>query len=124
MCDNQSSVKLSTNPVFHDRSKHIEIKYHYLRDMVQRKLIELKYVSTEEQVVDILTKPLPRMKFNCFRKKLGLMENDILKLEIISTASQIVILLLGFKCVGFMSYLSIDELKGLSNEWFIRHNIC
>jgi hypothetical protein len=38
-CDNQSCVKLSENPVFHDKSKHIEIKYHYIRDMVQRKVV-------------------------------------------------------------------------------------
>jgi aspartate carbamoyltransferase regulatory subunit len=40
-CDNQSCVKLSENPVFHDRSKHIEIKYHYIRDMVQRKEVHV-----------------------------------------------------------------------------------
>ena len=50
-CDNQSCVKLSKNPVFHDRSKHIEIKYHYIRDMVQRGVVKLLYVATEEQIV-------------------------------------------------------------------------
>ena len=40
-CDNQSCVKLSKNPVFHDRSKHIEIKYHYIIDMVQRKAVHV-----------------------------------------------------------------------------------
>ena len=66
MRDNQSCVKFSVNPVLHNKFKHVEIKYHYLRDMVQRETIELKYVSTEEQVVDFLTKPLSRMKFNYF----------------------------------------------------------
>jgi hypothetical protein len=47
-CDNQSCVKLSENPVFHDKSKHIEIKYHYIRDMVQRGAVELRYISTDE----------------------------------------------------------------------------
>ena len=47
-CDNQSCVKLSENPVFHDRSKHIEIKYHYIRDMVQRKIVHLQYLPTHE----------------------------------------------------------------------------
>ena len=50
-CDNQSCVKLSENPVFHDRLKHIEIKYHYIRDMVQRGAVKLLYVATEEQIV-------------------------------------------------------------------------
>ena len=57
-CDNQSCVKLSENPVFHDKSKHIEIKYHYIRDMVQRGVVKLQYVATDEQVADVLTKPL------------------------------------------------------------------
>jgi hypothetical protein len=45
-CDNQSCVKLSENPVFHNKSKHIEIKYHYIRDMVQRKEVHVQYLST------------------------------------------------------------------------------
>jgi hypothetical protein len=44
-CDNQSYVKLSENHVFHDRSKHIEIKYHYIKDMVQRKAIQVQVPS-------------------------------------------------------------------------------
>ena len=47
-CDNQSCVKLSENPVFHDRSKHIEIKYHYIRDIVQRRAVKLLYVVTDK----------------------------------------------------------------------------
>lgn len=65
-CDNQSCVKLSVSPVFHDRSKHMEIKYHYVRDMVERNAIQLKYISTDEQTSDILTKPLSRIKFVYF----------------------------------------------------------
>jgi hypothetical protein len=62
-CDNQSCVKLSENPVFHDRLKHIEIKYHYIRDMVQRKEVHMQYLPTREQIADIFTKPLARTKF-------------------------------------------------------------
>ena len=47
-CDNQSCMKLSDNPVFHDKSKHIEIKYHYIKDMVQRGAVKLQYVTIEE----------------------------------------------------------------------------
>jgi hypothetical protein len=71
LCDNQSCMKLSENPMFHDRSKHIEIKYHYIRDMVQRGAVRLQYVTTEEQVAVVLTKPLSRTKFEHFRDKLG-----------------------------------------------------
>jgi hypothetical protein len=72
LCDNQSCIKMTETPIFHDRSKHIEIHYHYIRDMVQRGALKLLYVSTDEQVVDVLTKPLSRVKFEHFRDKLGI----------------------------------------------------
>jgi hypothetical protein len=62
-CNNQSCVKLSKNHVFHDKSKHIEIKYHYIIDMVQRKAVHVQYLSTHEQVADVFTKPLAKTKF-------------------------------------------------------------
>ena len=70
-CDNQSCIKLSENPVFHDKSKHIEIKYQYIRDMVEKGAVELLYIATEEQIADVLTKPLSRLKLEYFRDKLG-----------------------------------------------------
>jgi hypothetical protein len=73
-CDNQSCVKLSKNPVFHEMSKHIEIKYYFLRDKVQRGEVVLQYISTDEQTADILTKPLSKIKFAYLRDKLGLVE--------------------------------------------------
>ena len=47
-CDNQSCIKLSENPVLHDRSKHIEIRYHFIKDMIQKGVVKLKYVSIDE----------------------------------------------------------------------------
>jgi hypothetical protein len=77
LCDNQSCIKMTENHVFHNRSKHIEIRYHYIRDMVQRGAIKLQYVSTDEQVVDVLTKPLSRVKFEHFRDKIGIVRKDL-----------------------------------------------
>jgi hypothetical protein len=54
------------NPVFHDKSKHIEIRYHYIHDMVQRGIVKLQYVGTDEQVAYVLTKPLSHVKFEYF----------------------------------------------------------
>jgi hypothetical protein len=73
-----SCVNLSENLVFHDKSKHIEIKYHYIRDMVQRKIIHVQYLSTHEQIAYIFNKPLSKTKFEYFRERLGLVENDSL----------------------------------------------
>jgi hypothetical protein len=74
-CDNQICMKLIENLVFHDRSKHIEINYHYIWDMVQRGVVELQYISTDEQIADILTKPLSRVKYEYFKDKLGVFSN-------------------------------------------------
>jgi hypothetical protein len=78
LCDNQSFIKMTENPVFHDRSKHIEIRYHFICDMVQRGALKLQYISTDEQVVDVMTKPLSRVKFEHFRDKLGIVRKDLL----------------------------------------------
>ena len=74
LCANQSCIKLSENPVFHDPSKHIEIPFHYVRDMVEGEAIQLGYINTSDQTADILTKPLSRIKVEHFRKKLGMVE--------------------------------------------------
>jgi hypothetical protein len=67
---------MTENPVFHDRSKRIEIRYHFIRDMVQRGALKLQYISTDEQVADVFTKPLSRVKFEHFRDKLGIIRKD------------------------------------------------
>jgi hypothetical protein len=69
---------LIENPVFHDSSKHIDMKYHYIRDFIQRKTIKLQYIATSKQVADILTKPLTSRQFVQLRGKLGVVENDSL----------------------------------------------
>ena len=72
--DNQSGIRLSENPMFHNRSKHIDIRYHFIWDMVQRGAVRLDHIGTDEQVADILTKPLGKVKFLTFRESLGIME--------------------------------------------------
>jgi hypothetical protein len=74
-CNNHSCVKLSENTVFHDKSKHIEIKYHYIKDMVHRKVVHVQYLSTHEKVAYVITKPLAKMKFEYFRERLSLVKN-------------------------------------------------
>jgi hypothetical protein len=77
-CDNQSCIKLSINPVFHDISKHIDIRYHHLRDCVQRKILLLQYIPTEDQDAEILTKALARSKFEYHRDRIGVKDNPFL----------------------------------------------
>ena len=68
---------MTKNLLFHDKSKHIDIIYHFIWDMVQTGAVKLKYVPTEEQVADVLTKPLAPVKFEYFRDKLGVVQKDL-----------------------------------------------
>ena len=61
--------------MFHDRSKHIEMRYHYVRDMVQKNVLSIQYVPTAKQTANIFTKPLSLTKFIYFHDKLGVAEN-------------------------------------------------
>ncbi|GJW49486.1 retrovirus-related pol polyprotein from transposon TNT 1-94 [Tanacetum coccineum] len=74
MCDNKGAIDLSKNPVQYSRTKHIEIRHHFLRDNVQKGNISIEKVSSKDNIADILTKPLKREPFNYLRLGLGMME--------------------------------------------------
>ncbi|GJR53015.1 retrovirus-related pol polyprotein from transposon TNT 1-94 [Tanacetum coccineum] len=74
MRDNKGAIDLSKNPVQHSRTKHIEIRHHFLRDNVQKGNISIEKVSLEDNIADILTKPLKREPFNYLCLGLGMME--------------------------------------------------
>ena len=77
-CDNRSCIKLTENAVFHDRSKHIGIKYNFIRGYVQKGAVKLEYIPTDEQAADIFTKALPRGKHVYFRDEMGVVRNTFL----------------------------------------------
>lgn len=68
--DNQSAIQLAKNPVYHKRTKHIDVHYHFVREKVEDKSITVKYVPSEYQLADIFTKALPRERFSDLRKEL------------------------------------------------------
>ncbi|GJT84748.1 retrovirus-related pol polyprotein from transposon TNT 1-94 [Tanacetum coccineum] len=74
MCDNKGAIDLSKNPIQHSRTKHIEIRHHFLRDNVQKGNISIEKVSSEDNIADILTKLLKREPFNYLCLGLGMME--------------------------------------------------
>jgi hypothetical protein len=74
-CDNASAINLSKNPIQHSRSKHIEIKHHFIRDHDQEKNIALSFVDTENQLADFFTKSLVEDRFNFLKEKLLIMKN-------------------------------------------------
>ena len=70
-CDNTSTINISKNLVMHTKTKHIAIKYHYLRELVQDKEVMMEYVNTKEQIDDIFTNYLPKDEYEYLRGKLG-----------------------------------------------------
>jgi hypothetical protein len=74
LCDNESAIRMADNPVEHNRTKHIAIWYHFLRDHQQREDIEISYVSTKEQLADIFTKPLDEKTFTKLRNELNILD--------------------------------------------------
>jgi len=75
--DNISSILLVNNSVYHARTKHIEVHYHFIREKVIAKEIDLIHVSTEDQVANIFTKALGTNKLRKFRKMLSVLEVDL-----------------------------------------------
>ncbi|GKF54652.1 ribonuclease H-like domain, reverse transcriptase, RNA-dependent DNA polymerase [Tanacetum coccineum] len=72
LVDNKSAITLMKNPVFHGRSKHIDTKYHFIRECVERDDIQVEFVSGDYQKADILTKALPKIRFLTMRQLIGL----------------------------------------------------
>jgi len=71
-CDNMGATYLSANPVFHARTKHIEVDYHFVRERVARRLLDIKFIPTGYQVADGFTKPLTVRQLEAFRNNLNL----------------------------------------------------
>ena len=70
--DNSSAINISKNLVLHSYTKHIEIHHHFIRDLVEEKVVSLEYVPTKLQFLDVLTKPLDSLWFEYLRKSLGI----------------------------------------------------
>lgn len=71
MCDNSSAIKLSRNPVLHGCSKHIDVRFHFLRDLMKEGTVKMIHCGTQDQMVDIMTKPLKLETFQKLQTKMG-----------------------------------------------------
>lgn len=67
-CDNMGAKYLSSNPIFHGRMKHIEVDYHFVRDQVSKRLLDVRFISTDDQLADGFTKALPQQRFHQFTR--------------------------------------------------------
>lgn len=70
-CDNSSAIKFSRNPVLHRRSKHIHVRFHFLRELVNESVISLEYCSTENQLADVMTNAVKLDVFEKLRSAMG-----------------------------------------------------
>jgi hypothetical protein len=70
-CNNTAAICLSKNPILHSRSKHIEIKHHFIRDYVQKGILDIQFIDTEQQWADIFIKPLTVERFDFIKKNLN-----------------------------------------------------
>jgi hypothetical protein len=82
LCDNESAICLADNPVEHSRTKHIDIRHHFLRDHQQRGDIDIYHISTENQLADIFTKPLDEKRFCRLRSELNVLDSRNLDFSI------------------------------------------
>ena len=72
-CDNTSAIAISHNPVMHSRTKHIDVRYHFIRDHIERGDVELHFIPTDKQLADIFTKPLDDKTFQRLVSELGML---------------------------------------------------
>ncbi|GKA88025.1 hypothetical protein Tco_0809789, partial [Tanacetum coccineum] len=77
-CDNTSSIAISNNPVLHSRTKHIDIRYHFIKGHILKGGIELHFIPTEYQLDDIFTKPMDEPNFIRLKAELGMLNIDSL----------------------------------------------
>jgi hypothetical protein len=75
LCDNESAIRMADNSVEHNRTKHIDIWYHFLRDHQQKGDIKIAYVNTHNQLADIFTKPLDEKTFSKLRNELNILDS-------------------------------------------------
>ena len=71
-CDNQNAIHLGKNPTFHSKSKHIDVRYHWIRDVLNTKALEFEKVHRDDNRADMLTKPLPKEKLETCRSIIGM----------------------------------------------------
>ena len=79
--DNKSAIELAKNPVHHERSKHIDVRFHFIREHVKKGKVRLSHVASRDQVADIFTKPLPTALFENCKKMIGMKDEKCLSLR-------------------------------------------
>ena len=105
-CDNQSSIKLENDLVYHSRTKNVDTQFHFVREKIQSNDISLMYCNARENVADIFTKPLGKIKFELFIEMLGVDVNPFsIKGETQNNGELVVVTMISFH--SFPNYMSL-----------------
>ena len=75
-CDNTSAINISKNPIQHSRTKHIEIRHHFIRELVKDGTLTLEFIHTDDQKADLFTKPLDNKRFKFLHQNIGVISMD------------------------------------------------
>ncbi|KAL5553495.1 hypothetical protein UlMin_040896 [Ulmus minor] len=116
--DNKSAIALAKNPVLHNRSKHIDVHYHYIREYISRKDVQIEYVKLQDQIANIFTKPLTSEDFARLRNLLGVTRSSL-------RGGQVFLFFIGFAFVNLIHIptlswwmAAVDSVKAFGNEYF------
>jgi hypothetical protein len=122
LCDNESAIRLAENPIEHSRTKHIDIRHHFLRDHQQKGDIDVYHISTENQLANIFTKPLDEKRFCRLRSDLNVLDWLIYSIHVFYAFDHVTLNIYIFCCL-FMTlklYKSSPDLKSLyANDTYI-----
>nr|GEZ15474.1 retrovirus-related Pol polyprotein from transposon TNT 1-94 [Tanacetum cinerariifolium] len=86
-CDSKAAIAISCNPVQHSRTKHINVRYHFIKEKVKKGIVELFFVETEYQLADLFTKALPVKRFQYLVRRLGMRCLTLAELEALANES-------------------------------------
>nr|GFB48003.1 ribonuclease H [Tanacetum cinerariifolium] len=86
-CDSKAAIAISCNPVQHSHTKHIDVRYHFIKEMVEKGIVELFFVETEYQLADMFTKALPEERFKYLVRRLGMRCLTPKELEVLANES-------------------------------------
>nr|GFA41858.1 retrovirus-related Pol polyprotein from transposon TNT 1-94 [Tanacetum cinerariifolium] len=86
-CDSKATIAISCNPVLHSRTKHIDVRYHFIKEKVEKGIVELFVVGTEYQLADLFTKALPEERFKYLVRRLGIRCLTPEELEVLANES-------------------------------------
>jgi hypothetical protein len=103
--DNKSAIELAKNPVHHERSKHIDVRFHFIREQVKKGEVQMSHVASRDQAADIFTKALSTELFNNCKMKIEMKDRRDLSLRVVENKLKLEVFFLNLLCTCMVSYV-------------------